>query len=148
MRRGHMAHELRITKPTIRDDHRRRQGRAMAAECSHASIQHDLDPAQLIAARSPRSSGVWPTDGKVHRHHEFAFANDDHQKDPINTREYPVFLAAPPGAHQPQLLAILFEHRVISRPRSTASGCAWPHSRWRRNATAVPAPPGLSVGVV
>src|SRR5262249_12969187 len=34
----------------------------------------------------------------------------------LYTLEYPVFLAAPPGAHQAQLLAILFEDRVITHP--------------------------------
>ena len=43
-------------------------------------------------------------------------ADDHDQQDPINTGEHPVFLATPPGAHQAQLLAILFEHRVIADP--------------------------------
>src|SRR5262245_33076119 len=37
--RGHMAHELRITKPTIGYDHRRGQHYAASAECCHASIE-------------------------------------------------------------------------------------------------------------
>src|SRR5262245_4188396 len=44
VRRGHMAHELRITKPTIRDDHRRGQCHATSADRRHASIQHALHP--------------------------------------------------------------------------------------------------------
>src|SRR5439155_22524145 len=48
--------------------------------------------------------------------HQLALANDDHQEDPINTREHPVFLPTPPGADESQLLPILFEHRIISDP--------------------------------
>ncbi len=40
---------------------------------------------------------------------------------PVNAREHPVFLATPPGAHQAQLFAILFEHRVIGDPASIPS---------------------------
>ena len=71
---------------------------------------------QFVAARRPRACGVGPTDGKVDGHDQLALANDHDQEDPINTREHPVFLATPPGAHQAQLLAILFEHRVIGHP--------------------------------
>src|SRR5437773_7380830 len=35
VRRGDMAHEFRIAEPAIRDDHRRRQVHAAAAECGH-----------------------------------------------------------------------------------------------------------------
>jgi hypothetical protein len=45
-----------------------------------------------------------------------ALADDHDQQHPINAREYPVFLAAPPGAHEAQLLAILFEHGIIAYP--------------------------------
>jgi hypothetical protein len=45
---------------------------------------------------------------------QFTITNDDHQEDPINTREHSFFLAAPPGANEPQLLPILFEYRVIA----------------------------------
>src|SRR5438105_13540896 len=55
MRRGHMAHKLRIAKPTIRDDDRREQHYAASAECCHASIEHVLHPAQFVTARSPRA---------------------------------------------------------------------------------------------
>src|SRR5712691_11465607 len=100
VRRGDMAHEFRIAEPAIRDDHRRRQVHAASAECCHASIQHALYPVQFVPARRPRTCGVWPTDGKVDGDDQLALANDDDQEDPINTREHPVFLAAPPGAHQ------------------------------------------------
>jgi len=113
---GDMAHELGITKPTIRDDYWRGQCHAASAECCQASIQHTLHPTEFISARRPRAGGVGTTDGKVNRYHEFAIADDDHQEDPINAREHPVFLATPPGAHQAQLLAILFEHGVITHP--------------------------------
>jgi hypothetical protein len=43
---------------------------------------------------------VRPPDSKVHGDHEFALANDHHEEDAINAGEHPVFLAAPPGAHQ------------------------------------------------
>src|SRR6267142_1096605 len=113
---GHMAHELRITKPAIGHDQRRRQLYAASVECRHASIQHALYPVQFVAARCPRANGVGSTDGKVHRHNQLAIADDDHEQDPINACEHPVFLATPPGADESQLLAILFEHRVISNP--------------------------------
>jgi hypothetical protein len=53
---------------------------------------------------------VGTPDGKVYGHHEFALANDDHQEDPVNAREYSVFLAAPPGTNQAQLIAVLLEY--------------------------------------
>jgi hypothetical protein len=113
---GHMAHELRITKPTIGHDQRRRQRHAALAECRHASIQHALEPVQFVAARRPRAGGVRPTDGTVDGDDQLAIADDHHEQHTINTREHPVFLAAPPGANQAQLIAILFEHRVITHP--------------------------------
>src|SRR5215831_19927778 len=60
VRRGYVAHELRIAKPTIRHDHRRGQLDAASAECGHASIEHALYPVQFVAARRPRPYGVWP----------------------------------------------------------------------------------------
>jgi hypothetical protein len=69
-------------------------------ECRYAPIQHALDPVQFVAAGCPRAYGVGPTDGKIDGHHEFAIADDDHEEDPINTRQHPVFLAASPGANQ------------------------------------------------
>src|SRR5262245_13811943 len=81
--RRHMAHELRIAEPTIRNDHRRWQGYAASVKSRHAPVYHDLHPAQFVTARRPRACGVGPTDGKVHGHHEFALSNDDHQEDPI-----------------------------------------------------------------
>jgi hypothetical protein len=71
---------------------------------------------QFVAARSPRARGVRPTDGKVDGDDQLALADHYDQQHPVNAREHPVFLAAPPGAHQAQLLAILFEHRVIAHP--------------------------------
>src|SRR5262249_27679510 len=58
-----------------------------------------------------------PTDGKVDGDDQLALTDDHDQEDPINTGEYPVFLATPPGADEAQLLAVLFEHRVIPHPR-------------------------------
>src|SRR5437867_11612367 len=66
---GHVAHELRIAKPTIRDKYRGRELHTMSAESRHAPIQHALYPAQFVAARRSRAGGVRPTDGKVHGHH-------------------------------------------------------------------------------
>jgi hypothetical protein len=79
MPRGHVAHELRIAKPTIGDDHRRRQLHAASAESHHASIQHALEPVQFITARRPRACGVWPTDGKVNGDDQLAITDDHHQ---------------------------------------------------------------------
>src|SRR5215468_12015685 len=116
MRGGHMAHELRIAEPTIRHDHRWGQFDAASAEGCHASIEHALHPTEFVTTRSARPLRIRATDGKIHGYHEFALTNDDHQEDPINTGEHPMFLPAPPGAHEAQLLAILFEHRVIADP--------------------------------
>src|SRR5262249_10988818 len=116
VRPSHVAHELRIAEPTIRHDHWRGQRDAASAESGYASIEHALHPVQFVAARRPRAWGVGPPDGKVDGHHQFALANDDHQEDPINTGEHPVFLPAPPGTNQAQLLTILFEHRIIRNP--------------------------------
>jgi hypothetical protein len=114
--RRDMAHELRIAKPAIRHDHLRGQLYAASAEGCHASIQHDLHPVQFITARRPRPWRVGPPDGKVHGHHQLTIANDHNQENPVNTREYPMFLATPPGTHQAQLITVFFEHRVIADP--------------------------------
>src|SRR2546427_6308316 len=106
-----MTHELRITKPTIGHDQRRRQRHAASAECRHASIQHALYPVQFVPARPSRALRVWPTDGKVDGDHQFAIADDDHEQDAINAGEYLVILPTPPGAHKAQLIAVLFEYR-------------------------------------
>src|SRR5262249_15215156 len=97
---SHMAHELRIAKPAISHDHRRRHFHTASAECHHASIQHALDPAQFVAARCPRAWGVGPTDGKVDGDDQLALTDHYDQQHPVNAREHPVFLAAPPGTHQ------------------------------------------------
>jgi hypothetical protein len=81
---GYMTHEFRITKPTIGDDHRRWQCHATSAERRHASIQHALEPVQFVPARPTRPRGIGPPDGKVHGHHQFPLAHDDHQEDAIN----------------------------------------------------------------
>src|SRR5215471_6363466 len=65
VRRGYVAHELRIAKPAIGDDHRRGQRDAALAECPHTSIEHALDPAQFVAARCSRAWRVGPPNGKV-----------------------------------------------------------------------------------
>src|SRR5216683_7075943 len=114
--RGHVAHKLRIAEPTIRDHHRRRQLHAAVAESRHAPIQHDLHPVQFVTARSTRACGVGTTDGKVDGDDQLALADDHDQEDPINAREHSVFLAAPPRAHQAQLITVLFEYRVITHP--------------------------------
>jgi hypothetical protein len=80
------------------------------AECRHAPIEHDLEPAQFVTARRSRAWRVGPPDGKVDGHHQLALANDHDQQYPINPREHPMFLATPPGADEAQLLAILFEY--------------------------------------
>jgi hypothetical protein len=97
---GHMVRELGVTKPAIRDDHRRWQCHAASAEGCHASIEHALHPAQFVTARSPRACRVGPPDSKVDRDHQLALANDHDQHHPINAREHPVFLATPPGTHE------------------------------------------------
>jgi hypothetical protein len=85
-----MAHELRIAKPAIGYDDQRGQRHTALAESRHASIQHNPHPVQFVAARCPRAYRVGTPDGKVHGHYEFALADDDHEKDPINPREHPV----------------------------------------------------------
>ena len=113
---GHMAHELGITKPTIRNDHRRCQRHAASAERRHTSVQHELEPVQFVAARRPRAWGGRPTNGKVDGDDQFALAQDDHEEEPVNAREDPMFLPTPPGADESQLLSILFEHGIITHP--------------------------------
>ena len=76
MRGGHMAHELRIAEPTIRDDHRRRQRHTAPTQGCHAAIQHALYPMQFITTRRPRTCGVWPTNGKVDGNDQLALADD------------------------------------------------------------------------
>jgi len=100
VRRSHMAHQLGITKPAIRDDHRRGQRHTASAESRYASIQHALHPVQFVTARRSRACGVGPTNGKVHGHHELAIADHHDEQNAINTGEHAVFLPTPPGAHQ------------------------------------------------
>src|SRR5215831_2192918 len=116
MRGGHMAHELRIAEPTIRHDHRWGQLDAASAEGCHASIEHALHPTEFVTTRSARPLRIRATDGKIHGDHEFALTNDDHQEEPINTGEHPMFLAAPPRTNKAQLIAVLFEDRIIRNP--------------------------------
>src|SRR5262245_19531681 len=99
VRRGYVAHELRITKPTVRDDYRRGQLYTPTTKGRYTSIQQALHPVQFVAARRPRTGGVRPPDGKVHGHHELAITDDDNEQHPINPREHPVFLTTPPGAY-------------------------------------------------
>src|SRR5262245_18941131 len=108
--RRDMAHELRITKPTIRDDHRQGQFYTAPTKGCHAAIQHALHPVQFVPTWPSRPLRIGPSDSIVHGHHEFALSDHHDEQDAINTGEYPVFLPAPPGAHESQLLAILFEH--------------------------------------
>src|SRR5262245_51808936 len=46
--RGDVAHELRVTKPTIRDDHRGGQLYTAPTKGCHAAIQHTLEPVQFV----------------------------------------------------------------------------------------------------
>src|SRR5918999_64865 len=112
--RRDMAHELRIAKPAIGHDHRRGQRDAAPAQSCQTPVEHALHPMELVTTRSARPLWIRATDGKIDGHYQFTLTNDDHQEDPINAREHPVLLPTPPGAHQAQLLAILFEHRVIA----------------------------------
>src|SRR5215468_10417890 len=112
--RRDMAHELRIAKPAIGHDHRWGQLDAAPAKSRYASIQHALYPVQLVPARCPRACGVWPPDGKVDGDDQLALADNHDKQHPINAREHPVFLAAPPGTNEAQLFAVFFEYRVIA----------------------------------
>src|SRR5215468_11021739 len=78
------------------------------------TAHHALHPTELVTTRSARPLRIRATDGKIHGNDQFTLTNDDNQEDPINAREHPVFLATPPGAHQAQLFAVLFEDRVIA----------------------------------
>jgi hypothetical protein len=57
-------------------------------------------PSAVCRGMRPRAGGVGPTDGKVDRDDQFAIADHHDEQDAINAGEHPVFLAAPPGAHQ------------------------------------------------
>src|SRR5262252_7920170 len=83
---------------------------AASAKRCQAPVQHALHPTEFVTTRSARTLRIRPTDSKVHGHHEFALANNDHEENPINAREHSVFLATPPGAHEAQLLAVLLEY--------------------------------------
>jgi hypothetical protein len=73
---SHVAHELRIAKPTIGDDERRGQRHTTLANGRYAPIQHALYPVQFVAARSPRPRGIRPTEGKVDGDDPRALANN------------------------------------------------------------------------
>src|SRR4029453_4096232 len=95
VRRGDMTHEFRITKPTIRDDHRWRQRHTAPTKGCHAAIQHALYPVQFVAARRPRAGGTRPTDGKVDGNDQLALADHHDEQHPVNAREHSVFLPTP-----------------------------------------------------
>ena len=141
---GHMAHELGITKPTIRNDHRRCQRHAASAERRHTSVQHELEPVQFVAARRPRAWGGRPTNGKVDGDDQFALAQDDHEEEPVNAREDPMFLPTPPGADSPNCSPYFLNTESsptqvhCQRLRVAALALA-------AYATAAPTPPGPSV---
>src|SRR5215471_18744701 len=89
VRRGYVAHELRITKPTVRDDYRRGQLYTAPTKGRYASIQHALHPVQFVAARRSKPRRIGPPDGKVDGHHEFAIAEHHDEQNAINTGEHP-----------------------------------------------------------
>jgi len=64
------------------------------------TAHHALHPVQFVAARRPRTCGIGPTDGKVDGDDQLALADHHDKQHTVNTREHPVFLAAPPGAHK------------------------------------------------
>ena len=83
--------------------------------CGRWCQERGRDDAGKLQTACPVSSGVCrdkarqalrvgSTDGKVHGDYQFALANDNHEEDSINAGEHPVFLAAPPGAHEAQLV--------------------------------------------
>jgi hypothetical protein len=113
---AHMLHQLRVAKPAISDHQRRGQLQAPAPKSQQPLIEHRPCPAQFITTRSPRPNGIGPPNGKVHRHDQAPIPNDHHQQEAINARQHALVLAAPPGAHESQLLPIFFEYTVIGDP--------------------------------
>src|SRR5439155_579666 len=79
-------------------------------------INHRPCPAQFVAAWGASTDRVGPPHGTVHRYHQFPVPNDHHQEEPINAREHPMLLTAPPAPDSTQLRAILVEDRVIRGP--------------------------------
>ena len=75
-------------------------------------------PASSAVCPGTRPQGLRGSahDGKVNGDDQLALTDNHDQEDPINTGEHPVFLPTPPGADESQLVAILFEHRVIGDP--------------------------------
>jgi hypothetical protein len=81
-----------------------------------ALINHRPCPAQFVAAWGASTDRGGPPHGKVHRYHQFPVPNDHHQEEPINAREHPMLLTAPPAPDSTQLLALLVEDRVLRGP--------------------------------
>src|SRR5262249_50059842 len=104
----------------------RRQPPAPTRQSRPRPVQHDLQPGQLVAARSARPCRVRTAHREVHGHDQLPLANDHEQQQPIDPQPDAWFLAAPPHAYQPQLPTGLPEQTVIPHPRP------WPPTVGRR----------------
>lgn len=96
----HMLHELRVTKPTVSHAHRRWQCHGAPPKGSQALIEHHPRPCQFVSARRSRSYRIRPSNGKIDWHDQAAIPHDHQQQEPINARQHPFVLAAPPPANQ------------------------------------------------
>src|SRR5687767_6494120 len=68
-----------LPKPAISRDDRRGQAQAAFTQGRQAHIDHLSSPTQLVPARPSRPYGIGAPHGEIHRHHQLAIANDDHQ---------------------------------------------------------------------
>ena len=105
VRRGDMPHELRIAKPTIRDQHWRRERHTTLPQGRHAPVEHDLQTVQFVAAWPSSILRAGPTDGQIDGDDQFALAdnhNEQHPSIPESTRcscplhQVPTGLNCPP----------------------------------------------------
>src|SRR5262249_33607226 len=133
--RRDMAHELRIAKPAIGHNHWRRQCHATSAERRHASIQHELEPVQFVAARRPGTYGVRSPDGKVDRDNQFTLAIPPTRRDPTTPGNSRVSCPLPPGPHRPNRSPFFLNPESTPTPvhcqRLRVAGlllAAWRHS--------------------
>src|SRR5687767_14444428 len=71
---------------------------------------------ELVLAFAPRPFGIRAANGKVDGDDEFAVADDHEQQHSINAPNRALELAAPPAAHESEVVAVFSEHRIVDDP--------------------------------
>jgi len=114
---GHMRQHTRACTPAIGHHQGRRPLQAPPLPGGPGAIQQDLSPCQFVPAGPAGPLWVGAASREIDREHQRAVTDHHAQQHPITPEPDAMVLAAIPGAHQPQLLALRFEKAVIADPR-------------------------------